>query len=58
MFLHLTDKLTQRLTSIMRLLYRGLSVASVRIRSISLRRVFLALILLYLLLVRVDPGTR
>ncbi|XP_050963042.1 peroxisome assembly protein 26 [Labeo rohita] len=50
------DKLTQRLTSIMRLLYRGLSVASVRIRSISLRRVFLALILLYLLLVRVDPA--
>ncbi|KAL1275439.1 hypothetical protein QQF64_035062 [Cirrhinus molitorella] len=50
------DKLTQRLTSIMRLLYRGLSVASVRIRSISLRRVFLALILLYLLLVRIDPA--
>lgn len=53
-----TDKLTQRLTSIMRLLYRGLSVASVRIRSISLRRIFLALMLLYLLLIRVDPGKR
>lgn len=50
------DKLTQRLTSIMRLLYRGLSVASVRIRSISLRRIFLALMLLYLLLIRVDPA--
>ncbi|XP_043093855.1 peroxisome assembly protein 26 [Puntigrus tetrazona] len=50
------DKLTQRLTSIMRLLYRGLSVASVRIRFISLRRVFLALILLYLLLIRIDPA--
>ncbi|XP_048011322.1 peroxisome assembly protein 26 [Megalobrama amblycephala] len=50
------DRSTQRLTSIMRLLYRGLSVASVRIRSISLRRVFLALMLLYLLLVRMDPA--
>uniref|UniRef100_A0A671TBP3 Peroxisomal biogenesis factor 26 n=1 Tax=Sinocyclocheilus anshuiensis TaxID=1608454 RepID=A0A671TBP3_9TELE len=50
------DKLTQRLTSIMKLLYRGLSVASVRIRSNSVRKVFLALILLYLLLVRIDPA--
>lgn len=50
------DKSTQRLNSIMRLLYRSLSVASVRIRSISLRRVFLALMLLYLLLVRIDPA--
>uniref|UniRef100_A0A672PYA3 Peroxisome assembly protein 26-like n=1 Tax=Sinocyclocheilus grahami TaxID=75366 RepID=A0A672PYA3_SINGR len=49
------DKLTRRLTSIMRLLCRGLSVASVRIRSISVRKVFLALILLYLL-VRIDPA--
>uniref|UniRef100_A0A673GZS3 Peroxisomal biogenesis factor 26 n=1 Tax=Sinocyclocheilus rhinocerous TaxID=307959 RepID=A0A673GZS3_9TELE len=39
------DKLTQRLTSIMRL-----------IRSISVRKVFLALILLYLLLIRIDPA--
>uniref|UniRef100_A0A8C1KDD2 Uncharacterized protein n=1 Tax=Cyprinus carpio TaxID=7962 RepID=A0A8C1KDD2_CYPCA len=45
------DKLTQRLTSTMRLLHRGLSVASVRIRNISLCKVFLALILLYVLLV-------
>uniref|UniRef100_A0A671TAU2 Peroxisomal biogenesis factor 26 n=1 Tax=Sinocyclocheilus anshuiensis TaxID=1608454 RepID=A0A671TAU2_9TELE len=47
---------TSRLTSIMKLLYRGLSVASVRIRSNSVRKVFLALILLYLLLVRIDPA--
>ncbi|XP_051544202.1 peroxisome assembly protein 26-like [Myxocyprinus asiaticus] len=50
------DKLTQWLNSIMRLLHRGLSVASMRIRSFCLRRVFLALMLLYLLLVRVDPA--
>lgn len=42
----------------MRLLLRGLSVASVRFRSISLRRVFLAVMLLYLLLIRMDPGKR
>ncbi|XP_056089404.1 peroxisome assembly protein 26 [Rhinichthys klamathensis goyatoka] len=50
------ERSNQRLKSIMRLLYRGLSVASVRIRSISLHRVFLALMLLYLLLVRIDPA--
>ncbi|XP_067283298.1 peroxisome assembly protein 26 isoform X2 [Pseudorasbora parva] len=49
-------KSTQRLNSLMRLLYRGFSVANLRIRSISLRRVFLALMLLYLLLIRMDPA--
>ncbi|XP_051976882.1 peroxisome assembly protein 26-like [Xyrauchen texanus] len=50
------DMLTQRLNSVMRLFQRGFSVARARIRSISLRRVFLALLLLYLLLVRIDPA--
>ncbi|TRY90856.1 hypothetical protein DNTS_020880 [Danionella cerebrum] len=50
------DRLSQRLSSIMRLLQRSLSVASERIRSISFRRVFLALMLLCLLLVRIDPA--
>lgn len=49
-------RLTLRLNSIIKLLSRGLSVASVRIRSISLRRVFLALMLLYLLIARLDPA--
>lgn len=50
------DKSSQRLNSIIKLLHRGLSIASVRIRSISLRRVFLTLMLLYLLLIRMDPA--
>ncbi|XP_051547156.1 peroxisome assembly protein 26 [Myxocyprinus asiaticus] len=50
------DMLMQRLNSVMRLFHRGFSVASARIRSISLRRVFLALLLLYLLIVRIDPA--
>ncbi|KAA0720710.1 Peroxisome assembly protein 26 [Triplophysa tibetana] len=47
---------SKRLNPVMRLLLRGLSVASVRVRSISLRRVFLAVMLLYLLLIRMDPA--
>lgn len=50
------DKSSQRLNSIIKLLHRGLSIVSVRIRSISLRRVFLTLMLLYLLLIRMDPA--
>ncbi|XP_056311102.1 peroxisome assembly protein 26 [Danio aesculapii] len=49
-------RLTLRLNSVIKLLSRGLSVASVRIKSISLRRVFLALMLLYLLIARLDPA--
>lgn len=49
-------RLTLRLNSIIKLLSRGLSVASVTIRSVSLRRVFLALMLLYLLIARLDPA--
>lgn len=50
------DNSSKRLNSVMRLLFRGLSVASMRFRSISLRRVFLAVMLLYLLLIRMDPA--
>ncbi|KAI7792188.1 peroxisome assembly protein 26 [Triplophysa rosa] len=50
------DNSSKRLNPIMRLLLRGLSLASVRVRSISLRRVFLAVMLLYLLLIRMDPA--
>lgn len=55
-FVRFTDNPGERLNPVMRLLLRGLTVASVRVRSISLRRVFLAVMLLYLLLIRMDPG--
>ncbi|XP_066524741.1 peroxisome assembly protein 26 isoform X1 [Hoplias malabaricus] len=47
--------LAQRLNSVVKLFYRGLSTVGANIRSHSLRQAFLLLFLLYLLLVRMDP---
>uniref|UniRef100_A0A4W4HRF5 Peroxisomal biogenesis factor 26 n=2 Tax=Electrophorus electricus TaxID=8005 RepID=A0A4W4HRF5_ELEEL len=48
--------LARRLNAIMKLLYRGLSMASIIVSSHSLRRVVMLLFLLYLILVRMDPA--
>ncbi|XP_066524742.1 peroxisome assembly protein 26 isoform X2 [Hoplias malabaricus] len=48
--------LAQRLNSVVKLFYRGLSTVGANIRSHSLRQAFLLLFLLYLLLVRMDPA--
>ncbi|KAL7882942.1 hypothetical protein SRHO_G00006000 [Serrasalmus rhombeus] len=48
--------LVRWLNSVVRLLYRALSTVSTNIRSHSLRRAFLLLLLLYLLLIRMDPA--
>ncbi|XP_036433035.1 peroxisome assembly protein 26 isoform X2 [Colossoma macropomum] len=52
----LQGSLVRRLNSVVRLLYRALSTVSTNIRSRCLRRAFLLLLLLYLLLIRMDPA--